>query len=276
MAFPRATARVLRCLVSELLQNWPHLLLASVAILFIGISKAGFGGGVGILVTPVVTLVFPPSEAIGIILPLLSAGDAFSLYHYWGKWEKANVRYLIPGTFVGIVAGIGLIGIMSDRYLGQAIGAICIVFVVFQWIREYLHNGALAYQPRQSHGNVCGFFAGVTSTLAHAAGPVVTMFLLPQRLDKEVFVGTTVLVFAIINWLKMPFFVWKGLIHPHTLWMDLCFFPLIPVGVWLGVWMNRRLSQKHFSHIIYVIVLLTGVQLVSGQNLVEPLLSLLR
>lgn len=253
--------------------NLLHLILAGFAILFIGISKAGFGGGLGILVTPGVALAFPPTEAIAILLPLLSAGDAFSLYHYWGKWEKANVRYLIPGAFVGIVCGIGLIGILSDRALGQAIGAICCTFVAFQWAREYLRNGALVYQPKQWHGNLCGWFAGVTSTIAHAAGPLVTIFLLPQRLDKEIFVGTTVLIFALINWLKFPFFIWKGLIRQHTLLMDLYFLPLIPLGVWLGVWMNRHLPQKTFTHIVYVIVLITGIELVSGKSLLGWLVA---
>src|ERR1041384_6509639 len=123
--------------MSDLLHNWPHLILASLAVLFIGISKAGFGGGVGILVTPVVALVFPPTEAIGILLPLLSAGDAFSLYHYWGKWEKSNVRYLIPGTFVGIILGIQLVDYLrhqpnGERYLSQSIGVICLVFALLQ------------------------------------------------------------------------------------------------------------------------------------------------
>jgi uncharacterized membrane protein YfcA len=255
------------------IQSGWHFALAGLAILFIGISKAGFGGGIGILVTPVVALVFPPSEAIGVLLPMLMAGDVFSLYHYWGKWEKANVRYLIPGTFVGIVCGVGLIGILSDRYLGQAIGVICIVFVAFQWARESLRNDTGRYQPKQWHGHICGLFAGVTSTIAHAAGPVVSIFLLPQRLDKEIFVGTTVLVFAIINWLKLPFFVWKGLIHSHTLLLDVYFLPLIPVGVWLGVWMNRRIPQKSFTHIIYILVLLTGLELVTGKSLLGQLLG---
>jgi len=260
-------------MMPEGIQSVWHLALAGLAILFIGISKAGFGGGIGILVTPVVALVFPPTEAIGVILPMLMAGDAFSLYHYWGKWEKANVRYLIPGTLAGIVCGIWLVDFLSDRYLGQAIGVICIVFVAFQWAREYAGNATEKYQPKQWHGNICGWFAGVTSTIAHAAGPVVSIFLLPQRLDKEIFVGTTVLVFAIINWLKLPFFVWKGLIHSHTLLMDIYFLPLIPLGVWLGVWMNRRLDQRTFTHIIYVIVFVTGIELVGGKSLVGQLLA---
>lgn len=55
--------------------------------------------------------------------------------------------------------------------------------------------------------------------------------------------------------------------------MDLWFFPFIPVGVWLGVWMNRRLPAKQFTHIIYVIVLLTGIELVAGKSLVGSLLA---
>jgi len=45
---------------------------------FLKLGATGFGGGIGILVTPVVTLVFGPVYALGILLPLLSAGDAFS------------------------------------------------------------------------------------------------------------------------------------------------------------------------------------------------------
>ncbi len=87
-------------------------ILAALGVLFIGLSKAGFGGGLGILTTPICVLAFgaqlrKPAFAIGVILPLLCAGDAFSLYHYWGKWERKNLRFLLPGTIVGIVVGVG-------------------------------------------------------------------------------------------------------------------------------------------------------------------------
>ncbi len=44
-------------------------------------------------------------------------------------------------------------------------------------------------------------------------------------------------------------------------------FPLVPVGVWLGVWMNRRCSKAAFLRIIYVFVFLAGLQLVTGCSL---------
>ena len=95
------------------------ILPAAVGVLFIGLSKAGFGGGLGMLTTPLCVLAFgaggrDPSFAIGTLLPLLCAGDAFSLYHYWGKWERKNMLYLLPGVVVGRRARLRKV-IVADR-----------------------------------------------------------------------------------------------------------------------------------------------------------------
>lgn len=63
------------------MHDWSIQLLAAIAVLFIGLSKAGFGGGLSRLTTLQCVLAFPPRVAIGILLPLLCAGDVFSLYH---------------------------------------------------------------------------------------------------------------------------------------------------------------------------------------------------
>src|SRR4030065_717307 len=96
-------------------QDWENIVVASLAVLFIGFSQAGFGGGPGMLTTPLCALAFPPRDAIGMLLPLLCAGDLFSLYYYWGKWERQNLRFLLPGVIVGVVVGVHFIGRFSSR-----------------------------------------------------------------------------------------------------------------------------------------------------------------
>jgi uncharacterized protein len=83
-------------------------------------------------------------------------------------------------------------------------------------------------------------------------------------MPKEIYVGTTVLVFTWINWIKMPFFAAKGIITAETLWLDLKLLPLIPVGVWLGLWLNRRMSDQWFMRIVYALIFLTGVELIGN------------
>lgn len=242
--------------------DWQSWLLAALAVLFIGLSKAGFGGGLGMLTTPLCALAFPPKDAIGILLPLLCAGDFFSLWHYWRKWDARNLKYLLPGVVVGVVIGVHFIGRFSPRELNIAIGAIALAFVLFQLLREKIFRAEGAFAPNHLVGIPCGLGAGITSSFAHGAGPVVGMFLVPQRLPKEIFVGTNVLVFFWINWIKVPFFVGNGVITSDTLLKSLYLLPLVPLGVWLGVWLNRRFSETWFSRVVLLTLFLSGLQLV--------------
>lgn len=236
--------------------------LAIVAVLFIGISKAGFGGGLGMLSTPLAVLVFGPRDGIGMLLPLLCAGDAFSLHPYWRKWEWNNLVYLLPGVVIGVLIGVQLIGRFSARELNLAIGILAVSFVLFQLVKELVLRAEGVFAPTHVVGLPFGIGAGITSTFAHGAGPLVTMFLVPQRMPKEVYVGTTVLIFTWINWIKMPFFVGSGLITWQTTRLSLLFLPLIPLGVWVGVWLNRRFSESSFLWIIYLLTFCAGMQLI--------------
>jgi len=253
------------------------ILLAAVAVLFIGLSKAGFGGGLGMLTTPLCVLAFGPRDAIGILLPLLCAGDAFSLYHYWGKWEPRNLRYLLPGVIVGVLVGVQIIGWVtahrpnSARELNICIGVLAVLFVVFQLTKEKIFRAEGAFAPNHAIGIPCGVGAGITSTFAHGAGPVVAVFLVPQQLPKEIYVGTTVLIFTWINWIKLPFFVANRLITGDTFTRSLIFLPLVPVGVWIGVWLNRKVSEKLFMKVVFVMTFLTGIQLIFNFNLAKLL-----
>jgi hypothetical protein len=262
-------------------QEHVRLSVAILAALFIGLSKAGFGGGLGMLTTPLCVLAFGPKDAIGILLPLLCTGDLFSIYHYWGKWERKNLVYLLPGVVVGVVIGVQLIGRFSARELNLAIGLLAVAFVTFQLVKDAVFRAEGAFEPSHAFGIPCGIASGITSTFAHGAGPVVSMFLIPQRLPKVTYVGTTVLVFTWINWIKLPFYCldrnwvdwgWVpsvGIINGDTLRLSALLLPVVPIGVWLGVWLNRKFSEEGFFKVIYALVFLAGVQLIFNFDLTK-------
>lgn len=237
------------------------LLLAIIAVLFIGLSKAGFGGGLGILTTPLCAFAFGPQYALGILLPLLCAGDGFSLHQYWRKWDVRNLWFLLPGVVIGVLVGVSLFKRFSPRQLNFIIGLIAVCFVLFHLTKEKLLRARARFSPSYGTGIPFGIGAGITSTFAHGAGPVVTLFLLPQKMVKEIYVGTNVLVFTWINWIKFPFFVGNGQITGASMKASLAFLPLVPIGVWLGVWLNRRIPDQHFRWFIYFFTFLAGLQL---------------
>src|SRR5512137_2011265 len=107
------------------------------------------------LTTPLCALAFPPKEAVGMILPLLCAGDLFSLGHYWRKWDARNLKYLLPGAAVGILVGVHFIGRFSPRQLNVAIGVIAVTFVLFQLFREKILRAEGAFAPNHAAGLPC-------------------------------------------------------------------------------------------------------------------------
>ena len=68
-----------------------------------------------------------------------------------------------------------------------------------------LPTPALARRPRGRRGRG-------DSTIAHAAGPILALYLLAQRLEKTSFVATTGVFFTVNNLLKVPPYVATGLI----------------------------------------------------------------
>ena len=134
--------------------EWPVILLVGFAVVFIGLSKAGFGGGLGMLTTPLCVVAFgmagqSPQFAVGFLLPLLCAGDSFSLYHYWRQWRLENLKYLLPGVVLGVIVGIQLMDRMEPRHFSLIIGVLAVSFVVFQLVKErgdWVKNDHVAFR----------------------------------------------------------------------------------------------------------------------------------
>ncbi|MFL2908070.1 MAG: sulfite exporter TauE/SafE family protein [Limisphaerales bacterium] len=145
--------------------EWPVILLVGFAVVFIGLSKAGFGGGLGMLTTPLCVVAFgmagqSPQFAVGFLLPLLCAGDSFSLYHYWRQWRLENLKYLLPGVILGVIAGIQLMDRMEPRHFSLIIGVLAVSFVVFQLVKEKVFKNETPFVPGYGTGSAAGIGAG--------------------------------------------------------------------------------------------------------------------
>ena len=113
-----------------------------------------------------------------------------------------------------------------------------------------------------------GAVSGFTSTLAHAGGPPVTIYLLPQKLPREIFVGTTVVFFAAVNQMKLIPYIGLDLLTIGHLGTIVVLAPLSYVGVRIGILLNSRFTDLWFNRLVYTVLLLTGIQLILGQSLI--------
>ncbi len=235
------------------------LLTATLAILITGISKGGFGGGLGMVAVPLMALTISPSQAAAIMLPILCLMDLFALWHFRGHANWQHLRILLPAAVLGI--GLGALGFhhLNDEQLKLMIGLIALGFISHRFLQR--HN----LKPQQAsviHGGFWGMISGFTSFGIHAGGPPLSVYLLPQKLDKTVFAATTVVFFTCVNLLKVFPYLWLGQFSSTNLSTSLLLAPLAPLGIWLGRYLHDRLSDRGFFFICYGLLAVTGCKLV--------------
>jgi uncharacterized membrane protein YfcA len=246
---------------------------AVLAVIIIGISKAGFGSGIGVVAAPLLTLTIPVTDAVGLLLPLLIITDVFSVTQYRMNFDRRSIKLLVPGAFLGVAVGAIFFSYFrsNQRILQLAIGLLALSFVVFQVFRAIILGMVEKRRPHAAEGILMGSIAGFTSTLAHAGGPPVIMYLLPQKLPRHLFVGTMVIFFAVVNLIKLIPYHSLGLLRVGNLMTVILLAPLTYVGVRLGIYLNRRFTDLWFNRVLYTILFLTGLQLVLGRNLFRML-----
>jgi len=260
---------------SDLLTTYPPTGLAWIALslLLIGMSKGGFPAGS--IAMPLLVLMWPEQTdaaraAVGFMLPMLCLMDIASalLHRRYIRWDR--IRGMLPGSVAGVALAAGLF--ISEQYalikvtdaaLRIAIGTLGLFFVAWhlaqQWIRRHLTQ---AHIPSNRACLGYGIVAGITSSLAHAAGPVMQMVLLPQKLPKREFAATMIGYFLFLNLLKMIPFSLMGRIQPQYLELGLLMLPVIPLGVGMGFVLLRLTRQHHYVALIYGALAITSIFLI--------------
>ncbi len=241
-------------------------LTAALAVLVVGISKAGFGGGTGLIATPLLALTIPVTDAAALLLPLLIIADLLSLYHYRHLVDRRLIGIMVPSATIGIILGTLFFGTFShnEAVLKLGIGLLSVLFVLFELFRIRILARLSTSRPGTLGGILLSSLAGFTSTLAHAGGPPATMYLLPHNLPRQIFVGTSVVFFTAVNLIKLIPYGYLGLLRIGNLTTILLLSPLAFVGVWLGIYLNRRFTDRWFNRLIFILLFLTGIQLIWG------------
>ena len=234
--------------------------LAVPAILLMGISKAGFGGALGGLGVPLLALVMTPAEAAGILLPILCLMDLVGLRYFARSLDWRNLRILLPGALTGLALGTLCFGLLDAAWLLLLVGTIGVGFPLLQW-SGLMRQDRPAIASR-SRGLFWSALSGFTSFICHYGGPPLLVYLMPQRLDKQVFVGTTVMFFLVVNYAKLVPYYFLGQLRADTLGTSLILLPLAPAGIYLGVWLQRRISTETVYRAANVLLFLTGWKLI--------------
>ena len=230
------------------------------AILLYGIAKSGLGGSISLISVPLMTIVMPLSQALAIILPILIFSDLIAVYRFRKEFDLSTLKLIVP------LAGIGIfIGSLSFSYFSEDLLKIIVGTMGFLFAGHYFlfkKNKEKKSNKNLLKGGICSMIAGFTSFCVHAGGTPTSIYLLPLRMKKEIYVGTRVIFFTFVNLIKLPFYIKLSMVNFETFKQSVILFPLAVVGIFIGYRILKTINEKLFYNIIYVLILLSSTKLI--------------
>jgi len=234
--------------------------IAVPAVFLIGLSKGGFLGGIAILGVPLFALMIPPVQAAAILLPILIAMDVIGVWTYRKSVDKPNLFILVPAATVGVIIGWLTAAYVSESHVRLIVGLVALAFTLDHWLG--IRPQTVALGPNPFKGGFWGALTGFTSFVSHAGSPPVQIYMLPQRLERTIYVGTTVWFFALVNLIKVPPYFLLGQFTKENLATTAVLLPLAPLAMALGIFLVRRVPQEPFYKIAYTCVFLVSLKLI--------------
>jgi uncharacterized membrane protein YfcA len=231
-------------------------------VIVLGLAKGGFSG-VGVIAVPLMALAVSPVLAASITLPILIVQDVVSVWAFRKTWDKSVLILMLPSAAVGIGLGFSLAAFVKPGAVELAVGVISVVFAIQRlWVgRAGAPIGDAPPEGVPWRGVLAGIAAGFTSQIAHAGGPPFQIYVMPKRLERDVFIGTSAIFFAVANWMKVPAYWALGQFTRESLSTAAVLLPLAIASTSAGVWLVRRVSAGRFYQIVYAVLIVVGTKL---------------
>ncbi|MDR0869255.1 MAG: sulfite exporter TauE/SafE family protein [Planctomycetaceae bacterium] len=240
------------------------LIFGLIAAMFFGMSKTGVPG-ISLPGVLMMTLAFPAHEKLstGAVLPLLVVADLFAVRYYWRSADYKRIVQLLPTIVVGLFVGTAVLRSIDHHQFKICLGVLVLVMIAFEELRRRMQWNA--FPKSRWFAWTMGFLTGFTTLIGNAAGPVNSVYLAAQNFDKTRFMGTTSVLFCIVNLSKLPLIGGAvpglNMITADSLWFDLMLLPGLLLGVFIGRQVYQLIPEKYFVPLVLLLNLIVPLQM---------------
>lgn len=216
---------------------------------------------VALLSVPILSLVMSPMLGAALLLPVYLVSDVYGVWLYSASFSRRNLAILVPAAALGVFAGWFLAADTDENVVRVIIGVVGLTFLALRQRSRFFGDPS----PRPAdvpRGLLWGAVSGFTSFVSHAGGPSFQLYVLPQQLPKMVFAGTSTILFAIINMMKLPPYIALGLMD----WGDTRTVAILSVvaifGAWVGYRLTELIPQRAFFILVEIALFLISLNLI--------------
>lgn len=233
---------------------------AAVAAYLLGLSKGGVPV-VAMLSVPLMSLFMDPALAAGLLLPLYVLSDCYAIYLFRKAFSVRNLKILMPAAAAGILIGYNSISFLPTNLVKLMVAIIGASFLANLLYRRHSKKDWPKREADIPRGVFWGAVAGLTSYISHAGGPPYQTYILPQKLDKMVYLGTTTILFTAINLMKVPPYILADQINWDSFQKAFWLAPFALLGAWSGAVVVVSLSERMFYLIVEIALGIVSLKL---------------
>ncbi len=232
--------------------------------ILIGVSKTAIAT-LGIFNVALLAQVFSVKESVGIMLPMLIAGDIFAVIYFRRSVVWPHLFSLLPWILTGLIAGFFVLWKVNSEQLTLLLGVLILLLIILQAGKEFI-NSKIDQHLLNSNSKwftySMGILAGFATMIGNVSGVIMSIYLMAKGLPKKEFIGTGAWFYLFVNVIKVPFYMGLGIITAESFTFNLMMVPLILIGAYAGIVVLKYIPQKLFHRIILVLGTIGAIKLI--------------
>ena len=223
----------------------------------------GFAGTILAMPFSLMLVGYGTAKPVLNVLGILSGVYVFVGNRKHVDWRE--LRRVVLVMLVGILAGIWIKGLFAGRegVLYKLLGVFIVGYSLYGLCQFF--TGAKREGAEKPLGPVssCAIMgaAGLVHGMFVCGGPLLTAYLTRKLPDKNVFRATVSTIWIVLNTIILIDDIRSGLWTAQLVGIQLISIPFFLVSMVLGTWLYKRMSQRLFTGLTYILLIISGVSL---------------
>jgi uncharacterized membrane protein YfcA len=228
---------------------------------FTGSVVAGLSGfAFGLIAASVWLYILTPAQTASLIALFAILMQGIAVWRLRRDVKLDRVAPFVIGGALGVPVGVALLRWISPEYLRSGVGFVLIIFSLYSFARPKL--ASVSIDGRADDWAV-GLLSGLLGGATGLAGILTILWCgvrgWTKNEQRTVFQPTTAVIFImILIWLGGT-----GVLDGRTLRLFAIGLPVLLAGHWLGLKLYDRFDEARFRLVVLVLLLVSGVVLVS-------------
>ena len=233
------------------------------SLLLAGVIKGALGMGLPLFAVPVLVTVFDLPTAIALMMIPILASNLIQ------AWEGKNKQISISSfkRFFPLIITLIPFTVFTAQFISKIdikLGSLFMGIIVIVFSLSNLIDKNFTIQPKIELvvSPFIGIVAGILGGISSLIGPLIAMYLIALKLEKDFFVITIAIIFLCFSITLYTTLTINGVMNFNNITGSILATIPVMFGVIIGNKLRSKVNQKKFKVFLIVFLIIIGINLI--------------